>query len=170
MKPSLRERTLGFALSELDQGVHEVPGKPNTGPRIKQYLANIDPPIAAAAPWCAAYVQYCADLVAKFSLLKNPLDDVKLEAYVQSYFDWAAKAGTVVSAEKALPGDLVLYSFGKQRFDHIGFLLDPGVGEDGAFRAVEGNTDDEGGREGIKVAVRIRTIHKQRTGFIHWAE
>lgn len=128
--------TLGLALAEVDHGVGEEAG-PNRGERIDRYLRNCDPPIAFAAPYCAAAMQYCSDVAADALGVYNPLDQVRLEAYVQSYHDWATSRGLLVPVGSC--GDLVLFSFGGTRFDHMGILLD-GVSRNGAFVSVEANT------------------------------
>jgi len=85
-KPDLQIATLGVALGEVSQRVREVGGN-NQGPRIQEYLNNLDPPIHEAAPWCAAGLHFCADTAAMGLGVPNPLDAVRLEAYVQSYWD-----------------------------------------------------------------------------------
>lgn len=159
----LRQVTLGVAICEAQRKVRE--DGTNSGPRVREYLKAAG--VSVAAPWCAAFVNFCADVAASALALKNPLDDVKLEAYVQSYFQWADESHALVKESQALPGDLVLYSFGKKRWDHIGLLLDTPV--DGSFRAIEGNTNAAGGREGDGVLVRLRGTKKgYPVQFVRW--
>lgn len=160
---SLRWMTLGCAGMDARWKVHERTA--NAGPEVTEYLRNAG--INVAAPWCAAAVQFWSDTAAGLLAVKNPLDDVKLEAYVQSYFQWADESHALVKESQALPGDLVLYSFGKKRWDHIGLLLDTPV--DGSFRAIEGNTNAAGGREGDGVLVRLRGTKKgYPVQFVRW--
>lgn len=164
---SLRLVTLGCAVMEAQRKVKEE-GGPNRGARVMEYLKNTDPPINTAAPWCAAFVQFCADTAAAALAIPNPLNEVKLEAYVQSYYQWAKNRGSIASELIAQPGDLVLYNFGAERWDHIGILLD--APSDGAFRAIEGNTNEEGSREGDGVLIRIRSTRKKYpVTFVRWA-
>lgn len=148
----VRVVALGFALAEVDHGVGEEGGN-NEGERIRQYLAGAG--ISMAAPWCAAFVDYCFDSVSRMLRTTNPLDPVKLEAYVQNYADTLDAAK--VDPSVAQPGDLVLYSFGGQRWDHIGIVLET-PNSDGHFKAVEGNTSDENQRDGDAVAIKRRTL------------
>lgn len=158
---------LGVALAEVDHGVREEGGN-NTGPRIRQYLANTTPPIHVAAPWCAAFVQYVADVACRLLDVPNPLDSVKLEAYVQSYYNWAVEHSALVGPEEAQAGDLVLYDFRGKRWDHIGILLSP-VDMD-AFRTVEGNTSDSSQRDGDAAAIKgRRTDADYPVCFVRWA-
>lgn len=165
--------TLGIALGDVDHGVIEE-GGPNAGPRVRAYLKHCDPPINVAAPWCAAFVQYVSDCAADALDVSNPLDDVKLEAYVQSYHDWANAGGKIVDVAQAQAGDLILYSFGGKRFDHIGIVLRPLSG--GKVAAVEGNTSpgvgasaEERERDGDGVYVKVRTIGRQAIEIVRWA-
>ncbi len=168
---NLQLATVGRALGDADHHVHEEGGN-NAGEWIRTYLVNAG--VAVAAPWCAAAIQYWSDRAAHALNVPNPLDDVKLEAYVQSYYDWAQANGKLVTPAQALHGDLVLYSFGKVRYDHIGILRQP---LQGAFiRAIEGNTspgvgenDAERQREGDGVYEKDRVATRQTTAFVRWA-
>lgn len=163
----IRAVTLGVALGEISHGVREEGGN-NEGPRIREYLMNTDPPIHVSAPWCAAAVQYWADVACRGLGVPNPLDEVRREAYVQDYRAWAIGRGALVSEVDAEPGDLVLYDFRGIRWDHIGILLSPV--EAGAFRAVEGNTSDASQRDGDAVAVKGRRIDSgYPVCFVRWA-
>lgn len=147
---------LGLAVADADYAVREVGGA-NTGPRVRAYLANCEPSITVAAPWCAAAVQWWTDRAAKALGIKNPLDAVALEAYVASYYAWARYVKVIVDPSIARPGDLVFYNFRRQRWDHIGLLLKP-PGADGNFEAVEGNTNSAGARDGDGVYIKQRSL------------
>lgn len=157
---------LGIAACDADHKVREEGGN-NRGPRIFDYLRGTDPPINVAAPWCAAAVQYWSDLAARTLGTDNPLDAVKLEAYVQSYHDWAEERGALVDATQARPGDLVLFDFHGNRWDHIGLLAQLPDG-DGAFWTVEGNTNEAGSREGDGVLFKPRKLGDYPVSFVRW--
>ncbi len=157
--------TLGFAGADSDHEVREVDG-PNDGPRIRAYLANTDPPINTPAPYCAAGIQKWSDLAAKLLHVENPLDAVRLEAFVQSYYDWAEAEGRIVTSPRE--GDLVCFRFNHSRWDHIGIVAIP-PDSSGAFWTVEANTGDDGGRDGDGVYVKLRsTALGYPTCFIRW--
>lgn len=165
--------TLGVALGDVDHGVIEE-GGPNTGPRVRAYLKHCDPPINVAAPWCAAFVQYVSDVSADALDVPNPLNDVRLEAYVQSYHDWAKANGKLVDVEEAKPGDLILYNFGGKRWDHIGIVMRPL--HSGKIAAIEGNTGPgigasaiERERDGDGVYVKVRQLGRQPIAIVRWA-
>lgn len=167
--------TLGFAAADADHRVREVGGN-NFGPRIKQYLDSLDPPIAQGAPWCAAFVQYCSDRAAKVIGKPNPLDAVKLEALVQSYYDqfeqFVVKDGTKPGFYPEA-GQLALFKFpvnGKpaDRWNHIGIVAQYPVEGGSIFWCVEGNTGDVSQRDGDGVHLKPRDMTKQPTCFIRW--
>jgi hypothetical protein len=161
---SLRVLALGFAAMDAHRKVREH--GTNSGPEVTEMLKNAG--INVAAPWCAAAVQLWTDQAANLWAVPNPLDAVKLEAYVQSYYVWADEKKALVKEAYALPGDLVLYSFGKKRWDHIGLLVETPV--NGDFRAVEGNTNEAGAREGDGVLIRLRGTRKgYPVAFVRWA-
>lgn len=159
----LQAVAVGFALAEVDHQVREVGGN-NMGPRVRQYLGNCDPPIGSAAPWCAAWVQYITDRAAKGVSQTNPLDGVALEALVQSYWNWGHDNGRLVTIPKL--GDLVCFNFHGKRWDHIGIYL--AAGPSTQFKTIEGNTGDDGGRDGDGVYLKIRDTSRYPTALIRW--
>lgn len=160
----LPSAALGFALAELDHAVREDGW--NDGPRVRQYLTNVSPPINVTAPWCAAFVQYCSDMPARQVGVANPLDEVKLEALVQSYVNWAREGSRIV--DTPAPGDLAAFRFGgSDRWNHIGFVIHP-PDPDGVLWTVEGNTGGADQREGEGVWRKARRLLKQPTCFIRW--
>lgn len=146
---------LGVATCDADHKVKEEGGN-NKGPRIFQYLRNVDPPINIAAAWCAAALQYWFDVAARTLGVKNPLDGVRLEAYVQSYHDFLMPQHAV-EPNAVLPGDIVMFHFGEERWDHIGIVAVP-PNDQGVFFSVEGNTNEAGSREGDGVLLKPRNV------------
>lgn len=169
MNRELQAVTLGVALGHADARIGEVGGN-NTGPKVSEYLANTDPPIHVAAPWCAAAVQYWSDVAASRLQVQNPLDEVRLEALVQSY--WDSFAHREISASQARAGDLVLFKFdGSETWNHIGLVCHaPSVGTT-LFTTVEGNTSSESERDGDSVAVKVRDLMGgYGLTFLDWSE
>lgn len=153
---------LGVALGYADLGAGEEGGN-NRGPIIARILGNLDPPLGEGYPWCAAFVQLVFDIAARRLGVSNPLDRVRLEAYVQDYYE--TLRSEVVRPDLVLPGYLVLYSFGGERFDHIGIVTKPPKVGTSMFTAAEGNTGpgvgattEEQERDGDGVFVRARQL------------
>lgn len=159
----LRTLALGAGLVEYRMRVREI--RPNWSPRIEMYLKNAG--ISARAPWCASFQQFITDRAAAAHRLHNPLDDVKLEAYVPSYVEWAHKTDRIVSPEQAGVGDLVAFNFHGERFDHIGMMYGK-VDAHGQFRTLEGNTNVKGAREGDAVLPKWRNHNDYTCAFICW--
>lgn len=158
---------LGVAIGEMDQEVREEWGE-NRGARISEYRENCEPPIGDAVPWCALFVQYVTDVACRALRIRNPLDGVRLEAYVQSYYDWAAAEGRIIPPEEVLPGDLALFNFRNVRWDHIGLVLSTPT-DSGTFQTIEGNTNEAGAREGDGVFEKDRTTARYPVVFVRWA-
>lgn len=124
----------------------------NRGPAVEWFLeaAGIDTPEA----WCAAFVNRIAEIACSKKNIRSPLERVPLQGYVQSYVDYGKSRDWVV--EEPGFGDLfAIYHAGKRRYAHIGIVADafaPG----GRFRTVEGNSNDEGSREGYEVCANQR--------------
>jgi hypothetical protein len=170
---TLQHVALGVAIGEAEWKVREEGA--NRGARVSQYLRTVDPPIAIPAPWCAAFVQFVADRAADHLLMPNPLDAVRQEALVASYWGWANESGRLIDPSKAGPGDLVLFNFRRKGWDHIGMLVrrvssltlvtvegntSPGVGAD----RIERERDGEG------VFVKHRSTDRQPIAVIRWAD
>lgn len=161
----LQQAALLVALDELAEGVREE--TPNDSPAIRQYLQEAN--IAEPAPWCAAFVNWCAKQAAVKKGVESPLEAVELEAYVPSYRQHGEAQGWVVPASEVAPGDLfLLYHRTKGRYAHIGFVHRPPSGSTGrTYKTVEGNTNEEGLREGVAVMARQRTVSTE-TLFMAW--
>lgn len=163
MRTRLGLLSLACVLGELKAHVQEV-GKANWGPSVSKYLhgAGVDVP----APWCAALQDWGIDRASALVGIPNPIK-IKNQAYVQAYVEFAFANKLMVPAGLARPGDLVAYAFDPAHpthFDHIGALMTKVVGDH--FHAVEGNTNDDGSREGYKVADKSRIYKVAKTVFI----
>jgi hypothetical protein len=162
----LRTAALAVAHSDARRILREAGGA-NRGTYIEAILNNAG--ISGPAPWCAAWVQDVYDSAALACGMKNPLDEVRLQGLVQAYHNWAYMTGRLLSkAADIMPGDLVLYNFGGERYDHIGIVLEPPetLTAGSEFLTIEGNTNDGGSREGDRVAYKKRKIVAARTSFI----
>ncbi len=168
----IRHVTLGVALGDADHKVREEGGN-NRGPRVRQYLKSLDPPMAEGAPWCAAFVAYCSDVAARALGVPNPLDQVKLEALVQSYYDYLV-LDVIGPAVRPEPGDLVLFKFPKDgkpsaTWNHIGIIAQPPKPGTSIAICVEGNTGDVDQRDGDGVYLKPRDLTKLTNCVIRWA-
>ena len=153
----IRIATLGVLAGEIDHGVREEGGN-NLGPRMKRYRENADPPIGIAVPWCALLIQLGSDVGATALGIENPLDAVRQEALVQSYFD--ELQDQEVGRSEVEAGDLAFFKFGSssRAWDHIGIVSIPPRPGSGFFTTIEGNTSDDSQRDGDAVAYKSRRL------------
>jgi hypothetical protein len=151
--PDAQLRMAALAISRNYIGGREM-GQ-NWGPLVELFLRNAG--LKSAAPWCAAFVQWCSDqardaLVAAGHPVTNPLDDVPSKALVRSYVNEAQRRGWIAATPQ--PGDLFAW-VNPDGTGHIGFVERVA---DGVLHTVEGNTNDAGSREGDGVYRRTRRI------------
>lgn len=148
----------------------EEQGGPNRGPAVELFLRAAD--LRRGAPWCAAFVNACAEYGFALRNLRSPLEKVGRQGFVQDYVTYGKGQGWEVGWDEVEPGDLFALWFpSKDRYAHIGLVYDPpraGV-PDGEFTTIEGNTGDQGEREGYKVATRKRPL-SDGVIFLRWTE
>jgi len=164
-----RARLLGLqdlALAEAQDFLATVEvGGDNRGPAVELFQKLGGDTVGEA--WCADFVNAVVQIATGKKNERSPLEAIRRQAYVQDYVDWANREGRIIPAHHAEPGDLFALLFpSKGRYAHIGFVFDPP--RDGQFSTIEGNTDDEASREGIKVASRVRDV-TDGTVFFTWA-
>lgn len=159
MKIRLSQLVLAYALHELKMHAHEE--GTNWGPVVAEYLHNAG--IDVPASWCAAFVYWCLTQACVAAAISNPLEGVHYHALVQSFVDFAIAHHLTIPAGLAQPGDIVAYNFGTH-YDHIGVLKTRVLNND--FRAIEGNSNSNGSREGTEVVDHPRTYKVNKTIFI----
>jgi len=129
-------------------GIREIGGD-NRGPSVEfmQKLGEITPGL----PWCAAFVNTVAEIACSKKNIVSPLEKINYQGYVQSYFLHAEAQGWLGAPR---PGHLfMLYYPMKSRYAHIG-IVDATL--EGGLTTIEGNTNDDGSRNGIGVFQRYR--------------
>lgn len=133
-------------------GVSEKPRGSNDGPEVRQYLASVK--LGAGFPWCMAFVYWCTAQVCRDLQQTNPL---LMTGGVMR--QWNERPSLRVARPR--PGDVFVMDYGKG-VGHTGLVEKV----DGAnIHTIEGNTNDEGSREGYEVCRRIRPIAKCK-GFL----
>ena len=129
-------------------GVHEI--KPNDGPEIKVYLHSVG--VYTPAPWCAAFVHW----VLLTCGIETDITAWSPSCVAQNVVYARGKGGSVEAGDV---GTLYYSSLG--RVGHAFLIEDWGSGN--KVRTIEGNSNDNGSREGTSVVRRIRlkkTIYK----------
>lgn len=123
--------------------VKEEPKGSNRGPWVDKYLAAAG--LEPGYPWCAAFVTYLLKQVKAMPKVNGP-------AAVVNWKRWAEKNGKIVEVPKR--GDLFFYVH-PNGTGHIGIVLE---NKGATFRSIEGNTNDDGSREGYEVCRRVRSV------------
>ena len=153
----LSEAIVATATFHLLHNPREVGGQ-NRGPWVRLYTGGKE---GTAWPWCAAFVTYIIKQAAAACNVKSPIpgsfscDELAKQAYPKArLFPQGKTAGCVISA-----GDLFLIPKPGGGYQHTGIVtaVEPGKG---TFWTIEGNTNDDGSREGYEVCKRVRLISK----------
>lgn len=154
MASDLALKALSHAIDEI--GVRED-GGPNRGPEVDVYLRAVGlDPARDSYPWCAAFVFWCYQRAA--GNLKAPLT-LPRTASVRKLLE----ASTGQRTQFPQRGAIFVQDHGSGR-GHCGLVLDVGGR---TIVTVEGNTNDDGSREGIGVFLRTRHNHDVTTYLVY---
>jgi hypothetical protein len=140
---TLAQKTLEIAISQI--GVEEIPRNSNSGPEVEIYLKSVG--LTKGYSWCMAFVYWCTQKAALQTAVNNPL---KRTAGVLDQYN----SRPLLVQAIPQPGDIFIMDFGKG-LGHTG-LVEKIVGN--TIYTIEGNTNNEGGRNGYKVCRKKREI------------
>lgn len=127
-------------------GVREATNH-NDGPAVESYLASVG--LGKGYSWCMAFVYWCAKQASAKLGVTNPL---KQTGGVLD--EWHSGRGTHLT--EPVPGSIFIMDFGGGE-GHTGIVT--GVFTDqNIIHTIEGNTNDNGSREGIGVFRKTRNI------------
>lgn len=150
---TLPELAIEIATSQL--GVHEDSGNKNTGPQVNEYLRSVG--LNPGYSWCMAFNYWCFNEAAKRMGVPNPL--LKTGGVLRQWNERRLKYAQV----HPMPGDVFIMDFG-QGFGHTGIVEKV---EGIWVYTIEGNSNDEGSREGFEVCRRRRIVDKIK-GFLRF--
>lgn len=125
-------------IAKTQIGAQEVPKGSNAGKPVEDYLAVVGLP--GGYSWCMAFVQWCF----KNAGVKMPI----VSAGVLSVWN----ATTKYHVTNPQPGDIFIMEFA-HGLGHTG-IVESVDGDN--IHTIEGNTNEDGSREGYEVARRIR--------------
>lgn len=151
---TLQNKSLEIAQSQI--GVQEIPKNSNAGPAVEKYLKSVG--LGKGYAWCMAFVYWSVKTACIELNIENPL--AKTAGVLDMY-----NRMTKYRVTTPQPGDFFIMEFGKGT-GHTGFVekLLP----NGKLQTIEGNTNDEGSREGYEVARRYDRKISQMKGFIRF--
>jgi hypothetical protein len=166
----LLRKVLEIAAGEI--GVREDPPASNRGKRVQEYQASagVDP----GEPWCAAFVYWCFANAASALGVANPMKTkgCRTGSVVELWDQANANGVKIVTHDAALadpsrvlPGMVFIITMNGGH-GHTG-LVSKVIGN--SLETIEGNTNDDGSREGIGVFRRTgRSIASINRGFINF--
>jgi len=145
-------RPIDFAIQEI--GKEEVPRGSNWGPSVQKYLRSVG--INFPAAWCMAFVYWCFEGWESMTATENPL--IKTGSVLQQWSQISKKYKVDMAAEPLYidRGDIFIMDFGGG-LGHCGFVEKFNT-ETGLLETIEGNTNDEGVRDGFEVCRRTRKL------------
>lgn len=123
-------------------GKEEIPKNSNWGEHVQKYLKSVG--ITFPASWCMAFVYWCC----KEANPSTPL--FKTGGVLKQWQKTAPERKRKIPQ----PGDIFIMDFGGG-LGHTGFVEDV-IGTN--IHTIEGNSNDEGSREGYEVCRRVRKI------------
>ncbi|GAA4465210.1 hypothetical protein GCM10023093_16970 [Nemorincola caseinilytica] len=153
-RPSISQLALQIALAQVGQ--RETPGRENSGPMIDKYLAAVGLPPGYA--WCQAFVNWCYEEAALQLSTPEPVPNTGgvLECWRRTPDNMRISAKAIQARpEILLPGDQFIMKVGTKGAGHTGLIVNV---RGNKLLTVEGNTNDEGSREGYEVAMRTRNV------------
>lgn len=163
----LLNNALGIAISQI--GVIEKPAYSNRGKEIDEYLRRVGlNPAADSYAWCAAFTYWCFDEASKALNKNNPL--IKT-AGCMSHWNKATctkllKEDAVANPAKIKPGFIFIIDHGKGT-GHTGIVESV---NGGFITTVEGNTNNNGSRNGYGVLRLTRKINSINKGFLDYSK
>ncbi|HKP96804.1 MAG TPA: CHAP domain-containing protein [Fibrobacteria bacterium] len=159
-------KLLSKALREAasQDGVMERPPGSNSGPEVDAYLASVG--LGPGQYWCASFVYWCFQRASRKLGVPNPL--IKTGGCLDH---WNRTKGKKIKTADAtanpgllLPGQIFIINHGGGN-GHTGMVEKV---EGGFIDTIEGNSNPEGGSNGIGVFRLQRKISQINQGFIQY--
>ena len=154
---SFSEATLAYARQHLALRPIEVGGQ-NKGPWVRMYMNGNE---GIDYPWCAGFVSFILKQASAESAFPMPIrgswscDSLAAQAKQVGAFvgEQEINSGKVAKSDLD-PVSIFLYRRTPTDWRHAGFAS---VFEEEIFETIEGNTNDEGHRDGYEACARIRS-------------
>jgi hypothetical protein len=153
---TVAEWMVAYGRQHLSVHPREVGGQ-NRGPWVRLYMKGND---GAQWPWCAGFVSYILGQACQTVGCKLPFhtsfscDRLAHNAMDKELF---IRGNKEENQAKVKPGTIFLNRRSSIDWVHTGIVVDVDLAH-GCFRSIEGNTNDEGSREGYEVCMRTRSF------------
>lgn len=148
---SIYDAVVQYAQAHLAQHPLEVGGQ-NKGPWVRLYVNGHE---GAQWPWCAGFVTFILHQAAESVNAPMPIqgsyscDELAQQAKSAGLFLPEARA----NARTVRPGSIFLVRHSDTDWTHTGLVTSA---QDRLMATIEGNTNDDGSREGYEVCARTR--------------
>lgn len=172
---TISELALQFAISQIGQ--QEIPKGSNRGPMVDEYQERVGLDLRRGSPWCMAFIFWCFDEAAKEMKVYNPAIrsagclDVWHRANKLDYPKQLTATKAKTDWSRVKPGMIFILETNKNTgAGHTGIIksVNPLTG---ILNTIEGNSNEDGSREGWKVALlKRRRINSINIGFIDYNE
>lgn len=153
---ALSELVVRYAWQHLAEAPREVGGE-NSGPWVRLYMRGGDGPVR---PWCAGFLCYLLAQAADSLRMPVPLErtfscDILAEqAKRRGYFVPGSYLKDADDRCRTIfPGSLFLQRRSRDKWSHAGLVVE---NREDCLITIEGNSGEEGGREGHEVCRRVR--------------
>lgn len=136
-------------------GQHEKPN--NSGFKDADFEKRMkDTGWSTGLSWCAFFCELVWKEAYNNPVVFKELDKLFSGSATTTYKNFEL-SGTWKVGQEPRPGALAVWRYGSDWKGHIGVVIDK-VGTT-SFSSIEGNTNSEGGREGIEVAEKLRKLN-----------
>lgn len=106
------------------------------------------------APWCLLFQMW---ILAQCGVPQTHMPPKRMRGATHAVAAWAAENGKTV--ERPERGDIFLMLNGDGKSGHAGLFLGLTNGGSSMFNSIEGNTNEDGSREGYEIARKKRDVH-----------
>lgn len=164
---TLLKNTVEIAISQI--GVRENPLYSNRGKEVDEYIRAVGLDPKGGYSWCAAFVYWCFQKAADKIAKTNPVFKTAGVLKHWNNTEYKRISGDDATANPKLikPGHIFIMDFGSGT-GHTG-IVESVTG--GFLTTIEGNTNDDGSREGYGVFRRTsRKVNSINKGFIDYAQ
>jgi len=156
-KKGVGQMVVAYAKQHLKQHPREVGGQ-NKGPWVRFYMQGNE---GSDWPWCAGFVSFILKQACQSLNVSPPIktsfscDSLAFSAKERGLF---LKESEAKEKNTVTPGSLFLDRRTLTDWVHTGIVSSA---EDDVFQTIEGNTNDDGDREGYEVCRRIRNYESK---------